>query len=81
MTSREIRFDCGRHADRGVLEVVPRVDGVPLTALIDHFGTGARMRPAGGAHGGLLPQFFRFGRRRYDHAVQLLSAAISLDGT
>ncbi|MEV6021410.1 MULTISPECIES: hypothetical protein [unclassified Streptomyces] len=62
MSAQEIRFDCGRHADRGVLEVVPCVDGVPLTSLIDQFETGARMRPAGGAYGGLLPQFFRFGR-------------------
>jgi len=61
MTSQEIRFDCRRHADRGVLEVVPCIDGVPLTNLIDQFETDAGMQPAGNAYGGLIPQFFRFG--------------------
>ncbi|WP_051844930.1 hypothetical protein [Streptomyces sp. NRRL S-813] len=61
MTSHEIRFECRRHDDRGVLEVVPRIDGIPLTNLIDQFETGAGMQPAGDAYGGLIPQFFRFG--------------------
>ncbi|MEV6608890.1 hypothetical protein [Kutzneria sp. NPDC051319] len=61
MPGNEIQFDCRLHTDRGVLEVVPRVDGVPLTELIDRFETGAQMQPAGDAYGGLIPQFFRFG--------------------
>ncbi len=35
--------------------VVPRVDGVPLTDLIDRFELAAGMQPAGGAYGGLRP--------------------------
>lgn len=61
MPSREIQFDCRIRAGRDVLEVLPRVDGVPLTELIDRFETDARMHPAGDAYGGLIPQFFRFG--------------------
>ncbi|MET7458325.1 hypothetical protein ABZT03_42165 [Streptomyces sp. NPDC005574] len=58
--TQEIRFDGRRHAERGVLEVVPCIDGVPLTDLIDQFETDAGMQPAGDAYGGLIPQFFRF---------------------
>ncbi|MEU9609304.1 hypothetical protein [Streptomyces sp. NPDC048057] len=61
MTSQEILFDCRRHADRGVLEVVPCIDGTPLTDLVDQFEMNAGMQPAGDAYGGLIPQFFRFG--------------------
>ncbi|GAA2714164.1 hypothetical protein [Actinoplanes palleronii] len=32
-----------------------------LTELVDRFEIGAGMRPAGGAYGGLVPAFFRFG--------------------
>jgi hypothetical protein len=66
MPGNEIQFDCHIHADRDVLEVVPRVDGVPLTELIDSFETDAQMQPAGDAYGGLIPQFFRFGPMK-DH--------------
>lgn len=31
MISHEFRFECRRHADRGVLEVVPCIDAIPLT--------------------------------------------------
>lgn len=61
MTGQEIRFDCRRHADRGVLEVVPCIDGVPLTKLVDRFETDAGMQPSGDAYGGLVPQFSKFG--------------------
>ncbi|MFD8255637.1 hypothetical protein [Streptomyces werraensis] len=61
MFSQEIRFDCRRHVDRGVLEVVPCIDGTPLTDLIDQFETEAGMQPAGNAYRGLIPRFFRFG--------------------
>jgi hypothetical protein len=59
--SSEIQFDCHHRNDLGVLEVVPCVDGIPLTELIDRFETDAGMKPAGGAYGGLIPRFFRFG--------------------
>ncbi|WP_151480456.1 hypothetical protein [Streptomyces albicerus] len=61
MTSNEIRFDCRQRGDGGVLVVLPRIDGEPLTELIDSFEIAAGMRPAGDAYGGLTPQFFRFG--------------------
>ncbi|MFF3791990.1 hypothetical protein ACFYXW_18390 [Streptomyces sp. NPDC001981] len=61
MTRSEIRFDYQHRDDRGVLEVVPRIDGIPLTQLIDRFEIDAGMQPAGNAYGGLIPQFFRFG--------------------
>ncbi|MFG2909188.1 hypothetical protein ACGF13_29490 [Kitasatospora sp. NPDC048286] len=61
MTNQDIHFDCRRHAERGVLEVVPCIDRIPLTNLIDQFETDAGMQPAGDAYGGLIPQFFRFG--------------------
>ncbi|MFJ9711472.1 hypothetical protein [Streptomyces sp. NPDC101234] len=44
-----------------MLEVVPCIDGVPLTDLIDRFEADAEMRPAGDAYGGLVPEFYRFG--------------------
>ncbi|MFD5095154.1 hypothetical protein ACFWMR_31440 [Amycolatopsis thailandensis] len=57
----EVQFSYRPRDERGVLEVVPRVDGTPLTDLIDKFETDAGMRPSGDAYGGLVPQFFRFG--------------------
>ncbi|MFI6688075.1 hypothetical protein [Streptomyces sp. NPDC050485] len=61
MASNEIQFDCQIRDDREVLEVVPRINGTPLTELIDRFETDAGMQPAGDAYGGLIPQIFRFG--------------------
>jgi len=61
VVSNEIWFDCQQHGDRDVLEIVPRIDGTPLTDLIDRFETDAGMQPAGNAYGGLIPRFFRFG--------------------
>jgi hypothetical protein len=61
VASNEIRFDRQHRDDLGVLEIVPRIDGIPLTELIDRFETDAGMKPAGDAYGGLVPQFFRFG--------------------
>ncbi|NMO56075.1 hypothetical protein HH310_33465 [Actinoplanes sp. TBRC 11911] len=60
MISNEIRFDC-QQRDDGVLVIVPHIDGVPLTELIDRFEIAAGMQPAGDAYGGLIPAFFRFG--------------------
>jgi hypothetical protein len=61
VASNEIRFDYQQHGDRDVLEIIPRIDGAPLTDLIDRFETDAGMQPAGNAYGGLIPRFFRFG--------------------
>lgn len=69
MGINEVRFDCrprreddgeGGYED-GVLAVVPVVDGVPLTALVDGFETAAGMQPAGDAYGGLVPEVQRAG--------------------
>lgn len=56
-----IRFDCQQRGDDGPLVIVPLIDGVPLTELIDRFEMSAGMQPAGCAYGGLIPEFFRFG--------------------
>ncbi|MER5760276.1 hypothetical protein [Streptomyces sp. NPDC002082] len=61
MISNEIRFDCHPRGDGGPLVVVPHIDGVALTELIDGFEMAAGMEPAGDAYGGLIPEFFRFG--------------------
>ncbi|WP_406458676.1 hypothetical protein OG782_36835 [Streptomyces sp. NBC_00876] len=61
MTSNLIRFDRQHRDTLGVFEVVPCIDGIPLTKLIDTFEIGAGMQPAGDAYGGLIPQYFRFG--------------------
>ncbi|RZQ63764.1 hypothetical protein [Amycolatopsis suaedae] len=53
MAPYRIQFDHQRHVDRGVFDVVPRLDGTPLTELIDRFETRAGMRPAGEVYGGL----------------------------
>ncbi|GAA3090316.1 hypothetical protein GCM10017562_71470 [Streptomyces roseofulvus] len=66
MNSHEIRFDCRQRGEGGPLVIVPRIDGAPLTELIDVFEIAAGMRPAGDAYGGLIPEFFRFGPLR-DH--------------
>lgn len=69
MGINEVRFDCrprreddgdGGEED-GALAVVPVVDGVPLTALVDGFETAAGMQPAGDAYGGLVPEAQRAG--------------------
>ncbi|MEU8138297.1 hypothetical protein [Streptodolium elevatio] len=63
MTINELRFDCRQkqRGDGSVLVIVPRIDGAPLTELIDSFEIDAGMTPAGDAYGGLIPQFYRFG--------------------
>lgn len=63
MTTNDIRFDCPQkqRGDGSVLTIVPRIDGAPLTQLIDSFEIAAGMKPAGDAYGGLIPQFYRFG--------------------
>lgn len=60
MAVQAIRFDLRERADGGI-EIVPVVDGVPLTALIDAFELGAAMHPAGDAYGGLVAASYRFG--------------------
>ena len=57
----EIQFDSRQHHGHGALEIVLRIDGIPLTKLIDRFELAAGMQPAGDAYGGLIPEFFRFG--------------------
>ena len=61
MTGREIAFVVRPRPDLHTVEVVPAVDGVPLTTLIDRYELGSAMHPAGGAYGGLVPAFYRFG--------------------
>jgi hypothetical protein len=41
--------------------IVPRIDGAPLTELIDKFEITSGMQPAGDVYGGLIPRSFRFG--------------------
>lgn len=53
MPDHEIQFVCQTHGDHGVLEVVPRVEGVLLTWLVDTFEADAGMLPTGDAYGGL----------------------------
>ena len=60
-TVDEITFLVSERADLGTLEVVPAIGAVPLTTLIDAYELGAGMLPAGGAYGGLIPAFYRFG--------------------
>ncbi|MFE7895411.1 hypothetical protein [Streptomyces sp. NPDC057412] len=35
MTDPTIRFDCRRFEDGGLLQIVPHIDGTPLTELIE----------------------------------------------
>ncbi|WBB59945.1 hypothetical protein O7599_31085 [Streptomyces sp. WMMC500] len=51
MTSNEIRFDCLHRGEGGPLVIVPRIDGAPLTELIDGFEIAAGMQPAGAVYG------------------------------
>ncbi len=67
MARNEVRFDREYRDDRGAVEVVPRIDGVPLTELIDRFEIDAGMDPAGAAYGGLIPRLYRFGAME-DHS-------------
>ncbi|GAA5706180.1 hypothetical protein AQJ43_37025 [Streptomyces avermitilis] len=75
MISNEIRFDCQHRDDRGLLVVVPHIDGAPLTELIDEYEIAAGMQPAGDAYGGLIPEFFRFGPMQ-DHFLGLSTSAM-----
>ncbi|MFD4430717.1 hypothetical protein [Nocardia sp. NPDC058497] len=58
----EIRFDYrpGPPGRTDVHRIMPRIDTVPLTDLIDTFEICAGMQPAGDAYGGLVPRFVRF---------------------
>lgn len=56
-----IEFAVRQRPERKAHEVVPILDGRPLLELIDRFETGAGMRPAGGAYGGLIPAYYRYG--------------------
>ncbi|MFD0312459.1 hypothetical protein [Streptomyces sp. NPDC127119] len=75
MIGNEIRFDCQHRGDRGLLVVVPHIDGTPLTELIDEYEIAAGMQPAGDAYGGLIPEFFRFGPMQ-DHFLGLSTSAM-----
>lgn len=48
-------------ADRRIHAVVPAIDGQPLLEVIDRFEFAAGMQPAGGAYGGLIPEYYRYG--------------------
>ncbi|MFD3704372.1 hypothetical protein ACFWUP_14625 [Nocardia sp. NPDC058658] len=57
----EIEFDYRPWPGRiDVHRIVPRIDTIPLTDLIDTFEICADMQPAGDAYGGLVPEFVRF---------------------
>ncbi|MFD6395054.1 hypothetical protein, partial [Nocardia sp. NPDC060259] len=58
----EIRFDYqpGPSGRTDVHRIMPRIDTIPLTDLIDTFEICAGMQPAGDAYGGLVPRFVRF---------------------
>lgn len=61
MTSA-ISFAVQAHQDGGGLaEVVPVVDGVPLTELIEAFEHAAGIAPLPSGHGGLIPALYRHG--------------------
>lgn len=47
--------------DATVVAVVPMIDDVALTDLIDDFERRAGMEPRDDAYGGLIPAFYRFG--------------------
>jgi hypothetical protein len=57
----EITFVVRERPDLHVVEVVPQIDGVLLTDLIDGYERSAGMHPAGGCYGGLIPVYYRFG--------------------
>ena len=46
--------------NRGTVELVPVVDGIPLTHLVQNYESAHGMRPAG-AYAGLIPAHFNFG--------------------
>jgi hypothetical protein len=50
-----------RERPGGLLEVLPQIEGVLLTTLIDGYELGAGMDPAGGVYGGLVPSSYPFG--------------------
>ncbi|WP_211588939.1 hypothetical protein [Allorhizocola rhizosphaerae] len=58
---RVIAFTVRWLADRRVHDIVPTIDDQPLLDLIDQFELDAGMHPAGGAYGGLIPAFYRYG--------------------
>lgn len=58
---RVIEFTVRRRPDLQIHEVVPTIDGQLLLDLIDRFEVGSDMRPAGGAYGGLIPAYYRYG--------------------
>jgi hypothetical protein len=47
--------------NRRVHDIVPAIDGQSLLDLIDRFELDAGMQPAGGAYGGLIPAYYRYG--------------------
>ncbi|MFE5475893.1 hypothetical protein ACFQ9R_09335 [Nocardia sp. NPDC056541] len=58
----EIGFDYrpGPPGPTDVPQIMPRIDTIPLTDLIDTFEISADLEPVGGRYGGLVPLFVRF---------------------
>ncbi|GEM31846.1 hypothetical protein NN3_28530 [Nocardia neocaledoniensis NBRC 108232] len=60
MSELEFDYRPGPPGRPDVHQIMPRIDTILLTDLIDTYETCARMEPAGDAYGGLVPLFFRF---------------------
>ncbi|MFC4335620.1 hypothetical protein [Salininema proteolyticum] len=56
-----IAFAVQEFRSGGVSEVVPLIDGTPLTELVDAYEMSRSMRSAGNVYGGLIPAYFRYG--------------------
>ncbi len=59
----EISFDYrpGPPGRTDVHRIIPCIDTVPLLDLVDSFELNVGMQPAGGAYGGIVPRFVKFG--------------------
>lgn len=59
--SAEIRFEVNRRAElSGAAEIIPAIDGEPLTSLIHAFENDHGYGPKD-AYGGIVPSIYRFG--------------------
>jgi hypothetical protein len=55
-----VLFSVARTRDDDATEIVPLIDGVALTCLVESFERQQSFAPAGG-YGGLIPEFFAYG--------------------
>lgn len=57
-----LSFDVSGGDEGGVTVITPRVDGILLTTLAEQFESSHGLTDPAGGYGGLIPEYFQYGR-------------------